>query len=337
LTKDIRLSVVIPSAAAPEVFEEVLVSLFRQDPPPFEVILVDDAMDAGAYSIAQRCGSGQPLRIIKNAAKGVSAARNTGVAESRGEVILFIDTDVVLKPGSIKVILNTFSGHSECDGLVGVQSADLRFSDFFSRWKNHWMRFTYLRLKGPVHLFYTSCAAIRKDIFQSSGGFDESYSMPSIEDTAFGAVLGRMGARIFPCPECEVEHVKSYSFMSVLRTDFKRSAALVKYTLRNLLHGHGFSAEKTSVPGSFIAGAVIMVLFWISIIPAIAVHPSWFIAAFLSISGLWLVNAAWLRYLLKEEGVMFLIGAAGFLPVDVTVVIGGMLKGCLDFLFGSRY
>ena len=337
LTQENRLSVVIPSAAAPDVFEEVLRSLFTQEPPPYEVILVDDAMDSKAYSMAERFSAEHPLKIVKNTSKGVSAARNTGAKVSEGDIILFIDTDVVLSPGSTRLILEMFSKFSDCDGIVGVQGANLRFIDFFSRWKNHWMRFTYQRLKGTVHLFYTSCAAIRKDVFLRSGGFDESYILPSIEDTAFGAVLGRMGAHIYPCPGFEVEHVKAYSLGSVLKTDFKRSAALVKYVLRNLLTGHGSGSEKTSVPTSFMMGSIFMILIWISILLAIVASPVWWITAILLLIGLWAVNSAWLKYLYKEEGVAFWLKAILFLPLDVMIVDAGMLKGFIDFIGGSRY
>lgn len=337
LNQENRISVVIPSAAAPDVFEEVLVALFTQDPPPYEVILVDDAMDQKAYSIAERFSSKNPLKIVKNTSKGVSAARNTGAIASEGDVILFIDTDVVPAPGSIRLILDFFSSCVECDGIVGVQSANLRYTDFFSRWKNHWMRFTYQRLKGRVHLFYTSCAALRKNVFLRSGGFDESYVLPSIEDTVFGAVLGRMGACIYPCPQFEVEHVKSYSLGSVLKTDFKRSAALVKYVLRNLLTGHRSGTEKTSVPGSFIIGSVIMALIWIGVTLALVSHPACWMAVFLLLIGLWIANSSWLKYLHKEEGMMFLIKAILFLPLDVMIVDAGMFKGLFDFITGSRY
>jgi glycosyltransferase involved in cell wall biosynthesis len=337
LTRSLRISVVIPSAAAPDVFEDVLVSVFNQDIMPYEVICVDDAMDQKAMSITSRFTEKYPLLVIKNSGTGVSAARNTGAVEASGDVILFIDTDVVLKPDALALITKTLDTRPEFDGVVGVQTADLRYDDFFSRWKNHWMRFTYQRLSGDVHLFYTSCAALRRETFLTSGGFDENYQKPSVEDTAFGAVLGRMGTRILPVPEFEVEHVKSYSMKSALKTDFYRSAALVRYTLRNLRSGYGTGAGKTSVPNSFIAGAVLMATAWISIVPAIFVNPLCVLFPVAVIVLLWLLNSSWLMYLFVNEGVTYCLKSMLFLPLNVTFVDAGMIYGVITYLTGTRY
>ncbi len=332
-----NVSVVIPSAAAPDVFEEVLASVFNQTMMPYEVICVDDAMDQKAIGIADRFAKQYPIKVIKNDGSGVSAARNTGARAVLGDIILFIDTDVVLKPNAISLITDVLKSKPQYDGIVGVQSAELRFGDFFSRWKNHWMRFTYQRLSGDVHLFYTSCAAILKSAFLKSGGFDENYKKPSIEDTVFGAALGRMGAKILPVSEFEVEHVKAYTLKSVLKTDVYRSAALVKYALRNVRSGHGTGAGKTSVPITFMLSALLMAIAWVSLIPAVFLNPWWFVLPVSIIVFLWALNGSWLKYLYAHEDLIYCLKAMIFLPVDISAVNAGMIYGLFKYLMGCSY
>lgn len=331
------LTVVIPAAAAPDVFEDVLESVCSQDPAPAEVIVVDDAMDPRGRDIVADFGVRYPVRSVSNSGRGVSAARNAGAASANGDILVFIDTDVIVQPGAFAAIGQTLGARPEIDGVVGLQSARLRFTGFFSRWKNHWMRFTYRRLSGDVHLFYTSCAAIRRKVFTRSGGFDENYRLPSIEDTAFGGVLGRIGARIIPLPAFEVEHVKAYSFRSVLRTDCARSAALVKYVLRNMHGGHDSGTSRTSVPAGFMIGTACVALFWIFVFLGLLWNPVALTVAAVMLAATIGFNAAWLNYLLTEEGPTYFFRSVLFIPLDVTVVILGMLKGLIGFASGKRY
>ena len=59
----------------------------------------------------------------------------------------------------------------------------------------------YSRKTGDVGLFYTTAAAIRRQVFLDSGGFDLNYRDPNVEDTDFGQTLARLGyrVRVLPC------------------------------------------------------------------------------------------------------------------------------------------
>ena len=327
-----NISVVIPAASAPDVFRECLQSVCFNSVRPSEVLIIDDAMDDKARDICRAFN----VSVLKNPGKGVSAARNYGASRATGDIILFMDTDVIVPEHALATIKSLMK-ISDVQGLVGVQSLNVRYRNFYSRYKNQWMRFTYRRLRNDIHLFYTSFAVIRRQVFLAIGGFDENYRMPSIEDTAFGAVLGREGIRIRPTPEIEVEHVKHYSLRSVLKTDFKRSSALVRYVMRNWLEQKSGGVRKTSVPRRFMLSAAIMAAAWISLL-SISVTHGIGVGLFFACSGLILpVNSNWLRHLWLEEGYVFAVKSCLFLPLDVTFVITGMLWGGIGFVLGSRY
>ncbi len=329
----LSISVVIPSAGAPSVFDECLCALIRGDRQPDEIILVDDAMDTSAYAIAEKWG----IRVVDNRGQGVSAARNAGARAASGDIILFTDTDVVFPPSALSRVTTFFMAHPKVAGCVGIQSAGLRFTNFASRYKNHWMRFTYHRLRNPVNLFYTSCAAIRREVFLRTPGFDEQYRLPSIEDTAFGDELAKQCADIFVIPDLEVEHAKSYTGWKVLITDFARSSALMRYVLRKSRDRRSGCIRSTSVPKRFMVACMLMGLSWLGLGAALLIpFPALGFSGF-CLLGLLLLNATWLEYLNREESALFALQATAFLPIDLTVVIAGMVAGVTGYLFGRRY
>ena len=201
------------------------------------------------------------------------------------------------------------------------------------------MRYTYLRLPEKVALFYTSCAAIKKDVFLKSGGFDIGYTRPSVEDTAFGHKLERMGHLIQLRHDIEVEHVKSYTLFQVLKTDFYRSSDLVKMMLRNGIKKL-FSGNQTSVPSSF-QGNVVLFLSSLFVFSCWFFYPRLFLLWLLLLVStpfsLLLLNYSLLSWIKKQKGGFFALKAYLFLIVDIPIVTTGILFGLTDFWRGHKY
>jgi GT2 family glycosyltransferase len=73
--------------------------------------------------------------------------------------------------------------------------------------------------------FWAGCGAVRKEIFDSAGGFDKiKYSKPCIEDIELGYRLRKMGYRILLDKHLQVKHLKKWNFKSLLRTDILNRA-----------------------------------------------------------------------------------------------------------------
>jgi glycosyltransferase involved in cell wall biosynthesis len=86
-----RISVVIPVRNGARYLGEAIDSLLAQQPPVHEVLVVDDGSDDASAGIAE--GYGDPVRCLRRPACGPGAARNAGIAASRGELIGFLDAD----------------------------------------------------------------------------------------------------------------------------------------------------------------------------------------------------------------------------------------------------
>lgn len=90
-----KFSIIVPMYNVERYVGECLESLKRQTYGDFEVLVVDDASTDGSMAVA-RAAAGDDLRFRffeQDENAGLSAVRNVGLAEARGEYVLFLDSD----------------------------------------------------------------------------------------------------------------------------------------------------------------------------------------------------------------------------------------------------
>ena len=95
-----RVSVVIPSYDRGAYLPAAIESVLAQTLPPLEVLVVDDGSTDGSLAIAR--GYGEPVRVVTQPNRGVSAARNRGIEMTAGEWIAFLDADDVWEPTKLQ-------------------------------------------------------------------------------------------------------------------------------------------------------------------------------------------------------------------------------------------
>ena len=100
------ISVIVPVYNVEEYLEECLDSIQCQTYSNIEVILVNDGSTDHSQEICERyCKQDPRFRLINQANKGLSGARNRGMTESKGEFITFVDSDDVLKDDMLEQLL----------------------------------------------------------------------------------------------------------------------------------------------------------------------------------------------------------------------------------------
>lgn len=326
-----KLSVVIPVYNAETTLRECLTRLYESRYRDFETILVDDGCTDTSPAIAAEF----PVRIVPTSGRvGPAAARNLGARMATGEVLFFIDSDVMVRPDTLALLAESFEA-GEIDGLCGVQAAQMRYTNIASQYKNLWMRWTYLRQTGDVPLFYTTAAAIRREAFLRVGGFDQGYATPNVEDTAFGQKLARLGVRVRVHPELEVEHVKQYSLWSMLRTDFMRAVSLTRLKLR---HPGDLASNNTSVPSSYMASVPLLgaTLFFL-LLGFVFRLPGTTAVGAAGAAGVMGLNWEFLTAIRRSDGWVRMLAAIPVLWAELFVVGVGTAVGLVSYPFGRRY
>lgn len=93
------VSVVIPCYRQAHFLPDAIESALAQSYPSVEVLVIDDGSPDGTRAVAARYG----VRYIRQERGGLAAARNTGLGESRGEFVVFLDADDRLLPDALRV------------------------------------------------------------------------------------------------------------------------------------------------------------------------------------------------------------------------------------------
>ncbi|HVN27014.1 MAG TPA: glycosyltransferase [Candidatus Binataceae bacterium] len=218
----LRISAIVAARNATATLPRCLDALTRQGSDDVEVIVVDDFSTDDSRSVVAR----YPVRLIALADHaGVAAARNRGAEAARGEVLFFLDADVVLAPGGIDRVRDTMATHPEIGAMIGSYDAAPDDQSLVSRFKNLAHHHFHQRGRTEATTFWGACGAIRREAFFAAGGFDEKrFKLPSIEDVELGSRLVDRGVRIMLDPELQVKHLKKWTLASLVITDVTRRA-----------------------------------------------------------------------------------------------------------------
>ncbi|MFY1686341.1 glycosyltransferase family 2 protein [Plantactinospora sp. WMMB782] len=240
------VSVVIPSYRSAKTLAACLDAVYAQSHAPLEVIVVDDASSDDSAAIARR----YPCRlIVAPVNRGVSAARNTGAAASRGDVLFFVDSDIALAPDALRSALRVLAGDPECALVQGIYDSEPLFADGpVEEYKTLYEHFWRRRAAGPVTVTLFALTAVRREVFDRVGGFDEG--LRDGEDVEFGTRLPA-GARIVMSAEVVGRHDDVDRLRPLLREQYRRATLFAVNLARGLRRGGraGVATARTDALG----------------------------------------------------------------------------------------
>ena len=201
------VSVVVPTRGRAAYLEVTLDSLLDQrTETSYEIVVVDDgAADATAAVVAAR----PAVRYVAHGeARGLNTARNTGLQESQGELIAFVDDDVLVPPGWLDALVSGSRRHERADAFGGPIRA---------RFEGHTPRscgreeppITTLDL-GPEDSEATKAwganFAVRRAAVERLGPFDERIVRPHGDEEEWLERLRAAGGTIVYLAEAGLDH-----------------------------------------------------------------------------------------------------------------------------------
>jgi len=227
---NLTVSIVVPVYNCSATLRRCLSAVRQSSVPIHEIIVVDDGSSDNSVEIARSFGA-QVLECARQS--GPAYARNRGARAASGDILLFIDADVLIRPDTIARVIETL-GDTSLHGVFGSYDFTPAAPEFFSQYKNLLHSWMHQNGRRSASTFWTGCGAVHRDFFLASGGFDERWTRPSVEDIEFGARVIRAGARIRLDPELQVTHLKRWTFCSLVRTDvFDRAIPWTTLILRD--------------------------------------------------------------------------------------------------------
>ena len=212
-----RLSIIVPAYNNPGDLAECLAALRTETRSSAELIVVDDASTDDTPAVAAAAGV-CVLRMPRNGGPG--AARNHGAQHASGDVLLFVDADVVVASGAVARVERAFADDPGLAALFGSYDDDPQSPGLVSRYRNLLHHFVHQEGDPDAGTFWAGLGAVRRAAFLAVGGFDAvRFRRPSIEDIELGYRLRRAGYRIRLDRDLLGKHLKRWGLWSMIRTD----------------------------------------------------------------------------------------------------------------------
>lgn len=216
------LSVIVPVYNGSRFLERCLDALFRSDYRLFELIIVDDCSTDNTAELSRTLGA----TVLQTPSQsGPAAARNMAAHSATGQVLVFVDADVVVRQDTLGRIARRFMNESSVAAVFGSYDDEPAEPNFLSQYKNLQHHFVHQYSNPVASTFWSGLGAMRREIFLSHGGFDcELFSMPSIEDIELGVRVRAAGHRIVLDKDIQAKHLKRWELLPLLRTEIFRRA-----------------------------------------------------------------------------------------------------------------
>lgn len=323
-----RLSVIVPVHNAHGTLADCLAGLRRSSRVPDQVIVVDDGSTDDSMQIA--CSWGATLVSTPQARpRGAAWARNRGVDTASGDVLVFIDADVVVHTDTLARMVAEFEEAPTLSALFGSYDEQPLCTDIPSRFKNLLHHYVHQHGKRAASSFWTGCGAVKRGAFLTLGGFDESYARPSIEDIELGVRLYRAGCEIRLCPEIQATHLKRWTLLNLWHTDiFARAVPWTRLVLRDAHLPDDLNLGWRSRVSALCSWGALLAAGGAALAPLGALASGYAGAGALACLTLsTLLNADLHRFFLRRGGVRLLMGA--WLLHHIYLLYGSAVFGVL--------
>lgn len=297
------VSVLVPVHRGGPAFAACVAALRALHPPPREVVVAADA-DEDAARLAEASG----FRVLRLPGPvGPARARNAAARGAQGEVLLFLDADVVAPPGLVAHVARALA-QTGADAVFGSYDDDPADPGFLSQYRNLLHHYVHQQGNEEAATFWAGCGAVRRAVFAEAGGFDESFTRPSIEDIELGLRLVAAGRRVRLVKDLQVRHLKRWTVRSMVHTD----VVLRALPWTRLIHRHRSLPDDLNLRWSARASAGLalaaLVLPPAALLAGGAVLPA---AGGLALLGFLGLNRGFYAFLVRRRGPLF---AAAALP-----------------------
>ncbi len=234
------ISVIIPSYEASGTIAACLESILAQESrEEFEILVVNSSDDRTVELIRDRFPAVQAFQLPARAFAGT--ARNAGVKHSRGELLVFVDSDCTVPPHWLeRIAARHREGHQALGGAIVDGSPTLCSR---AEYPLETMDFAPGNVMREVGFVSSANCAFSRQLFTEQGGFPE---IRAGEDMVFCHRLSNAGEKLLFDPQIRVSHHNPVRFRAFVR--------------KQLMHGqHSYRVRREAdLPGSFLNNRLVL-------------------------------------------------------------------------------
>lgn len=208
----VDISIVIPTFNRRQTLEVVLPSLLEQslEPSRYEILVSDSGSEDGTRELvearARECaGRGLSIRYLVGENLGRSGARNRGLREARGSLVMFTDADIIADPDLLRLHALSHESHAKLHpgaprcAVVGQEIQVDTLEEYEAvRHRRRAARTLHPESRKKLSWLYflTGNASVPREALLEVGGFDEAFQGYGHEDLELGYRLERLGLPI---------------------------------------------------------------------------------------------------------------------------------------------
>lgn len=208
---------IVPTYNNEQIIERCVESLLAIEYPEKEIIFVDDGSTDGTVEVIRKMGG----NVIEIEHGGPAKARNVGVKNSTGDIVVFLDSDCIVRPRWLWGFVDRFTDDI---GVVGgsLKPASLdRVSEVFEQYRRDRL---YGKKEKIIKVLPSCNMGVKREVLDAVGGFDEDFKYASTEDYDLCLRIVDKGYKILFVPCIEVLHMHSQTWGGVFN--------------RAYIHGH---------------------------------------------------------------------------------------------------
>lgn len=193
-------------------------SAIRQSAPDVELIVAADGAVEDCRPLATEVGA---RVIVVPGPSGPAVARNRAAAAATGDLLFFVDTDVVVAPDAIPGMRALLDGDPSIAGVFGAYDLTPAAPNFMSQFKNLSHAYVHEIANRQASTFWAGLGALRAGAFRAVGGYDERFARPSVEDIDLGYRLVSHGYPLRLDPSFRACHLKHWTLWNCIVTDIR--------------------------------------------------------------------------------------------------------------------
>ena len=315
-----KLSAIVPVYNDALHLKSCLSALMSSSRVPDQIIVVDDSSTDDSVAFARELGA--QLVVLTGGPCGPARARNRGAEAATGDVLVFVDADVKVHSDTIALLERYLTDQPEIAAVFGSYDLQPTGRGIVSRYKNLMHHYVHQHARREAFTFWAGCGAIRRQIFEQLGGFNEHYAFPSVEDIELGARLRDIGLRVWLCPDVQVTHLKEWSLVSLLRSDIRdRAVPWTRLILHRRKLPNDLNVDTASRQSALAA--------WVGLITLVSgfYYPWAWLVTLSSVLVVFLLNASLYKFFAQQGGIVLAFAGAGLHVLYLlysSAIFGGM-------------
>jgi glycosyltransferase involved in cell wall biosynthesis len=319
------VSIIIPVKNGGATLDACLRSIRRSYYKHHEVIVVDDSSDDTTVAIAKEYDC-TVLQLTDG--HGANSARNFGASHAKGDILMFLDADIVVARETLLGVVETLEENFN-DAVVGMYTAKHRHVSFVSQYKNLWVRYSYIKSNPAIDWLFGAISGIKRQAFEKLGGFNvDLRAKDGHDDIELGKRFARANLNIVLNMDIEVEHLKEYTFVSFVKNEFRRSLAFAELATRFGETAQSLRKGFVNVYPAFILSTICSMIILLMLSASIGGYLSYWYPV--GSAGIYLLmNIRFLNYLEQVRGLFAMIAMIPFLFIDHVVCCTGSVIGIL--------